>query len=115
MAIKISDKCISCGTCEYECPNHAIYEGGMKWTLSKGTKAKGTFQLFDGTTIDADQKNPALSFDTFYIVPGKCTECQGFHDKPQCMEACSVNACIPSDLYIETKEQLLAKKASLYA
>lgn len=114
MAYKILNTCISCGACEIECPNNAIYEGGMKWTVSKGTAVKGDFIDVDGKIIDAGQKNPSMSFDTFYIVPGKCTECMGFHDKPQCAEACQVNACVISELYPETPEQLQAKKIRLH-
>ena len=29
MAIIITDECINCGACEPECPNTAIYEGGV--------------------------------------------------------------------------------------
>lgn len=31
MALLITDECINCGACEPECPNTAIYEGGMSW------------------------------------------------------------------------------------
>ena len=41
MAIKITDECINCGACEPECPNNAIYEGGVEWALSDGTTVKG--------------------------------------------------------------------------
>ena len=34
MAIKITDECINCGACEPECPNNAIYEGGVQWAIS---------------------------------------------------------------------------------
>lgn len=27
MALKITDECISCGSCEFECPNNAISYG----------------------------------------------------------------------------------------
>ena len=37
MAIRITDECINCGACEPECPNNAIYEGGIEWALSDGT------------------------------------------------------------------------------
>ncbi|MCF3109061.1 4Fe-4S binding protein [Niabella sp. CC-SYL272] len=36
MAIKITEECINCGACEPECPNNAIYEGGVEWTISDG-------------------------------------------------------------------------------
>jgi len=41
MAIKITDECINCGACEPECPNNAIYEGGMEWRFADGTKLSG--------------------------------------------------------------------------
>ena len=41
MAIIITDECINCGACEAECPNTAIYEGGIEWTSAKGTKLNG--------------------------------------------------------------------------
>ena len=45
MAIKITDECINCGACEPECPNNAIYEGGVEWAISEGTTVKGAYQL----------------------------------------------------------------------
>ena len=41
MAITITDECINCGACEPECPNNAIYEGGVEWRLSDGTSLHG--------------------------------------------------------------------------
>jgi len=37
MALLITDECINCGACEPECPNTAIYEGGMNWSLDGKT------------------------------------------------------------------------------
>lgn len=34
MAYKISDECISCGTCESECPVSAISEGDGKYEIN---------------------------------------------------------------------------------
>ena len=34
MAYKISDECISCGTCESECPVGAISEGDGKYEIN---------------------------------------------------------------------------------
>ncbi len=45
MAIKITEECINCGACEPECPNNAIYEGGVEWAVSDGTSVKGSFTL----------------------------------------------------------------------
>ena len=58
MAIKITSDCINCGACEPECPNNAIYEGGVKWAIKDGTSVKGNFTLMDGSVIDADAKTP---------------------------------------------------------
>jgi len=43
MAIIITDECINCGACEPECPNNAIYEGGVEWAISDGTSILGDF------------------------------------------------------------------------
>ena len=114
MAIKITEECINFGACEPECPNNAIYEGGVEWALSDGTAVKGTFTLMDGTTLDADQKNAPIATDIYYIVPNKCTECQGFHEEPQCASVCPVDCCVPDDMYKETVDELLAKKEKLH-
>ena len=53
MAIKITDECINCGACEPECPNNAIYEGGVEWAMADGTSLKGAYTLMDGTAVDA--------------------------------------------------------------
>ena len=55
--------------------------------------------------------NDAISMgDEIYVIdPGKCTECVGHFEQPQCREVCPVD-CIPLDPdFIETPEQLLAK------
>jgi len=114
MAIKITDECINCGACEPECPNNAIYEGGVEWAIADGTSVKGAFILLDGTTVDANQKNAPLSVDTYYITPNKCTECQGFHEEPQCAAVCPVDCCVPDEMYQETVEELMAKKDKLH-
>ncbi|MBE0644202.1 MAG: 4Fe-4S dicluster domain-containing protein [Bacteroidetes bacterium] len=101
MAIYITDECINCGACEPECPNTAIYEGGADWEL--GGKAYG-----EG---DAAPSGAAgfWSADYFYIAPDKCTECETFHDEPQCAAVCPVDCCLPDPKNVETKEQLLEK------
>lgn len=115
MAIKITDECINCGACEPECPNNAIYEGGVEWAISDGTTVKGPFTLLDGTTTDSDERHSPISSDTYYIVPNKCTECQGFHEEPQCAAVCPVDCCVPDEAYTETVEELMAKKEKLHA
>ena len=65
MATVITSDCINCGACEPECPNTAIYGGGVSWELN-------------------GQVSPAIAQDIYYIVPSKCTECVGFHDHEAC-------------------------------
>ena len=73
MAIKISDECINCGACEPECPNNAIYEGGLEWQFSDGTNLKGTVNSKSGLSVDADASNDPVDYDVYYIVTDKCT------------------------------------------
>ncbi|HDI51212.1 ferredoxin [candidate division KSB1 bacterium] len=95
MAYKITEECISCGACEPECPNTAIYEGGVEWELNGET-------------------HPPLSDEHYYIVPDKCTECVGFFDEQQCASVCPVDACVPDPARQEKKEQLLEKAKQLH-
>ena len=114
MAIKITDECINCGACEPECPNNAIYEGGVEWAVSDGTNVKGTYKLMDGSVVDVDKRIQPIETEFYYIVPSKCTECQGFHEEPQCAAVCPVDCCVPDELYRETVEELLDKKNRMH-
>ena len=114
MAIHITDDCINCGACEPECPNNAIYEGGVEWAFADGTTVKGDVLTMDGSTIDSETKHSPISDDIYYIVPDKCTECVGFHEEPQCAAVCPVDCCLPDPENEETEEQLLAKKSKMH-
>lgn len=114
MAIIITEECINCGACEPECPNNAIYEGGVEWAVMDGTNVKDSMVLMDGSVMPTDQKNAPISSDVYYIVPDKCTECQGFHEEPQCAAVCPVDCCVPDEMYQETIEELLAKKDKMH-
>ena len=114
MAIFITDECINCGACEPECPNTAIYEGGIEWNWAGGTALKEV-ELEDGVTLDANEEQEAYSDEFYYIVSGKCTECKGFHEEPQCAAVCPVDCCVPDPDYEETEEELLAKQSWLHA
>lgn len=114
MAIKITEECINCGACEPECPNNAIYEGGIEWKLSDGTSLSGSYQLMDGSNIGTEENQQPVSNDVYYIVSDKCTECVGFHDEPQCAAVCPVDCCIDDENVRESKEALLAKKEKLH-
>jgi ferredoxin len=95
MATKITEECINCGACEPECPNTAIYAGGVQWELNGKT-------------------GEALSSDFYYIVPEKCTECVGHFDQEQCAAVCPVDCCVPDADHTETEDQLLAKAKTLH-
>jgi ferredoxin len=114
MAIIITDECINCGACEPECPNNAIYEGGVEWAMSDGTTLKGAYALMDGSEVDAEKKHNPVSDAVYYIVSDKCTECVGFHEEPQCAAVCPVDCCVPDPDVRETEEQLLEKKSKLH-
>ena len=114
MAIIITDECINCGACEPECPNTAIYEGGVEWAYSDGPSLK-ELELEDGSAMSADDKQEAVSEEFYYIVPTKCTECNGFHEEPQCAAVCPVDCCVPDPDIEEEGDELLAKKAWLHA
>lgn len=114
MAIKITDECINCGACEPECPNNAIYEGGEEWRFADGTGLTGKVTSKTGISADADDAQEPVSFDLYYIVTDKCTECQGFHEEPQCAAVCPVDCCVPDEDHVETEEELLQKKDFLH-
>jgi ferredoxin len=114
MAIMITDECINCGACEPECPNNAIYEGGVEWTMADGTGVKGAYTLVNGKEVDANGKQKPKSDEIYYIVEDKCTECVGFHEEPQCAAVCPVDCCVPDPDMVEQEDELLKKKAKLH-
>ncbi len=113
MALYITDECINCGACEPECPNTAIYEGGREWAWGEGTTLQSV-TLEDGVNVGATDPQTPLSDEFYYIVSGKCTECIGFHEEPQCAAVCPVDCCVPDPDYTEVEEELLAKKEWLH-
>lgn len=115
MAIIITDECINCGACEPECPNTAIYEGGIEWSMDEGTSVSDAYTLETGVNIPADEKQSPVEEDYYFIVPDKCTECVGFHEEPQCAAVCPVDCCVPDPDRNETEDQLLERKAALHA
>jgi ferredoxin len=95
MATMITDECINCAACEPECPNTAIYAGGVQYEFNG--------QMFD-----------ALSNDFFYIVPEKCTECVGHFDKEQCAAVCPVDCCVPDPNHVEAEDVLYGRAKELH-
>ncbi len=115
MAIIITDECINCGACEPECPNNAIYEGGVEWSIAEGTTVKGMYTLGAGSEVHAEDQLEPISDDLYYISPDKCTECKGFHDEPQCAAVCPVDCCIDDPDHEESEETLLARQNRLHS
>ncbi len=95
MATMITSDCINCGACEPECPNTAIYQGGVDWDMNGAT-------------------SPAISNDIFYIVPQKCTECVGFFDQEACAAVCPVDCCIPNPDIPEAESVLIGRAKELH-
>ena len=114
MAIIITDECINCGACEPECPNNAIYEGGVEWAIKDGSTIHGSYVLEDGREVNVDDLQKPVSDDFYYIVPDKCTECVGVHEEPQCAAVCPVDCCVPDPDRRETEAILLARKERLH-
>ncbi len=95
MATIITSECINCGACEPECPNTAIYAGGVEWDLN-------------------GVSSPPVAQDIFYIVPSKCTECVGFYDHEACAAVCPVDCCVPDPNNIEAEQVLLERARALH-
>jgi ferredoxin len=95
MSTLITEECINCGACARECPNTAIYAGGERWTR-------------DGVSGEP------LREDVFYIVPEKCTECVGFHEREQCAVVCPVDCCIPDPAIPESEAVLIERARQLH-
>lgn len=66
MAVKITDLCISCGSCIDECPVSAIVD---------------------------DDDNPTGE-NIYYVYSDKCVECVGHNEMPACATACPTEGCI---------------------
>jgi ferredoxin len=95
MATMITSECINCGACEPECPNTAIYQGGVEWEHNGARHAP-------------------IANDIFYIVPEKCTECVGFFDHEACAAVCPVDCCVPNPDIPESEEQLIARAKEIH-
>ena len=71
-------------------------------------------ELEDGSTEDANIVQTPVSDEFYYIVSGKCTECTGFHEEPQCAAVCPVDCCVPDPDHEETEDELMAKKDRMH-
>ncbi|MFC1944545.1 YfhL family 4Fe-4S dicluster ferredoxin [Chloroflexota bacterium] len=52
--------------------------------------------------------------ETYVIAPDKCTECVGNFESPKCADVCPVDACVPDQEHLESREELLAKWQRLH-
>jgi ferredoxin len=95
MATIITQECINCGACEPECPNTAIYQGGVEFEYQ-------------------GKKSAALQDDIFYIVPDKCTECVGFYDYEACAAVCPVDCCVTDPSRPEAEDVLFHRAKALH-
>jgi ferredoxin len=70
-----------------------------------------TDQCINCDVCEPECPNGAISMgpEIYVIDAGRCTECVGHFEKPQCQEVCPVD-CIPLDLdHVESREALLEK------
>ena len=95
MATIITEECINCGACEPECPNTAIFQGGVEFDL-------------------AGAQQPALNAEIFFIVPEKCTECVGFFDYEACAAVCPVDCCVTDPDRPESEAILIERAKELH-
>ena len=51
--------------------------------------------------------------EIYVIDSGKCTECVGHYDVPQCVEVCPVDCIVPNPDCVESKTELRAKYEAL--
>jgi len=70
--------------------------------------------LPDGSFVAGTDKQTPVSDEFYYIVSEKCTECNGFHEEPQCAAVCPVDCCVDDPDHRESEEVLLARKAFLH-
>ena len=76
-----------------------------------------TDQCINCDVCEPECPNGAISMgaEIYVIDPGKCTECVGHFDRPQCVEVCPVD-CIPLDPdHVESREVLMERYERLHA
>ena len=76
-----------------------------------------TAECINCDVCEPECPNQAISMgEEFYVIdPGKCNECVGHFDEPQCVQVCPV-ACIPvNPQLVESRDQLWSKYRVLMA
>jgi ferredoxin len=51
--------------------------------------------------------------EIYEITSGKCTECVGHYDEPQCQQVCPVDCILVNPDVTETQDQLMTKFITL--
>ncbi len=111
MSLTITDRCINCGYCKAECPNEAIYEPGMRWSMAEGTTLAGEVELYDGRRVNANEYQEPISDQYYFIVPEKCAKCVGVYEEPACQSVCpDPDSLITHAKYGESRDTLLIKQ-----
>ena len=78
---------------------------------------KITDQCINCDVCEPECPNQAISMGAtvYEIDPGRCTECIGHFDAPQCVEVCPVECIIADPARPESEPQLRAKLSRLSA
>lgn len=74
-----------------------------------------TAECINCDVCEPECPNQAISQgpEIYVIDPGRCTECVGHFDTPQCVEVCPVDCIVTNPQAVESPEQLRAKYATL--
>jgi ferredoxin len=105
MTFKITDDCFNCGVCEVECPQSAIYPGGVDWK-----RMQSNYPLFFEYMALQDK---FYSEHHYYVVPDKCNGCEGIYSEPRCVLICPIGCCEPEGAHYETEGNLYSGKEYL--
>ena len=72
---------------------------------------KITDECINCDVCEPECPNGAISQgDEIYLIdPGKCTECVGHYDTPQCVDVCPVDCILNDEGNVESKDQLWVK------
>ena len=76
-----------------------------------------TTQCVNCAACEPECPNGAISAGdpVFVIDPDKCTECVGYFEESQCIDACPVECIVPNPERVETREQLQHKHERMIA
>ncbi|KPF68484.1 ferredoxin [beta proteobacterium AAP99] len=74
-----------------------------------------TDQCINCDVCEPECPNEAIYMGTeiYEIEPGKCTECVGHFNTPQCVEVCPVECILVNPEWQESKDDLMAKYRQL--